>query len=166
MSNKVIVMWAIWGTDKYSEDVTCKVQGILDNQNKATPTRKPTLKLSRDVIGDFDPGITKYFSICYVYNGQEVTLCGKDGETLDLSAVSASINILGAAYGCSKGAYDVTRKVKELVDFSGVTKITANNATFGNPAPKVAKILGVKYEINGTVYTKTCAEGDSVTLDS
>ena len=164
-SRTVVILWATYGTDKKSVEVSSEVQKIADDCIAAG--KHIVFEVNNKNMGSNpDELVLKNFAIQYNYNGQNYSLCAKEKDTIDLDEFAPTINVLGALYGSTKGTFDVTAKVKALLDSVGPTTIVANNATFGDPCQGVKKCFGVKYEVAGIVYSRMCDEDGTVVLDA
>ncbi|MCF3651459.1 hypothetical protein [Synoicihabitans lomoniglobus] len=169
MSNKnFIVLWAVYGTKDRSTDVSKKVQGFVEKHflkymQHPFDVPPPDFKVHNDMLGDPDPGHSKHFAMSYNYNGMNMYRACAEGETLDLSQCN-NIYIEGAIYGAKKGGFDVTQKVRQMVDQVGETKIRASNHNFGDPAPGNGKHLGIVYRVGNKTFHRACKEGQTLQL--
>ena len=78
-------------------------------------------------------------------------------------AAEDQLVIVRAEYGAGDKKTNVTEKVTEMLD-EGTKKIEASNALFGDPAEGDAKVLTVKYKLNGKEATVSADENESLTL--
>lgn len=74
-----------------------------------------------------------------------------------------SLVILKAIYGTAKGSADVTAKLNSLIKNNALNTV-ASNELAGDPDFGTVKTLQIQYSMNGTQFTKTYKENDSVIL--
>lgn len=162
MSNsKLVVLWAVFGAEQGSADVTQKVQ---QEMRKLEDAGKPLiLKVKHELLGDPAKGYGKHFAIGYNYDGFNMSTACKEGQSLDLTKTNP-INIIGAAYGSKEGSYDVTSEVANLVSHQGITKFKPKSV-FEDPAKGHAKHFGVIYTLNGEKKTLACKDDQTAVLD-
>lgn len=158
------VIDAVWGSKEGSIDVTPIVTTLT-----SPPLNIFTIAANSATLGDPSPGIHKHLTVRYmnVVGGVIHTAACEEGQVATLSQLTtiSSISVIGAVYGAEQGSEDVTTTVQELVD-SGVTKITADDNTFGDPAPGHLKNFGMLYLLLGVpgVKARSCQEGETVEI--
>ncbi|OOW65214.1 hypothetical protein Xmlh_20825 [Xanthomonas axonopodis pv. melhusii] len=155
------VLSAFWGL----QDVT----GILQANVRQ---RHVSLPASNAVFGDGWPGNAKTLCVVFQYAdyAPQSSIIQEGGTlTIDYTASTpaytppvdpAALNIIAASYGRS----DVTAKVAGLVSGQALN-ITANNATFGDSWPNVAKSFVAVYSWGSAAISSTVVrEGQPVAL--
>lgn len=155
--SQVQVISAVYGSTGGSMDVTNAVQQQVDAGN-LTIAPSPTL------FGqDPDPGVQKGFGVIYrVAQARYSAMC-VDGQAVTIGATPPP-TIVAAVFGSNAGSFDVTAAVQGLVN-AGVTTITANIATFGDPSVGTVKAFTVSWmHSDGSTYNAGCAENGTVTI--
>lgn len=161
------IVKAVYGADSTWADVKDKVTAAVSGE-------KLSIKASNDIFGDPISGTAKELKVTLKYNGKLYDVSAKEGGSLDINpdklakmlpgsaekkAVnsSSSIKIIKAEYGAENSWTNVTEKVQTAVNGSA-SEISASNENFGDPIEGTAKVLKVKYTINGKEETKEVSE--------
>jgi hypothetical protein len=153
----VQVIEAVYGASGGSLDATATVQSLVEG---GTTSITP----SNTLFGtDPSPQVVKNFTVIYRVGQTRYTAACGEGETVTL-ATTPGIVVLGAVFGASAGAEEVSAAVQALVN-AGTIAIAATDANFGDPAPGSPKHFAVTWvSAAGTVQRASCAEGETVTL--
>lgn len=160
------IVKAVYGADNTWADVKDKVSAAVSGENLS-------IKASNDIFGDPISGTAKELKVTIKYNDKLYDVSAKEGSSLDVNsdklakmlpgstekkaATSSAIKIIKAEYGAESSWTNVTEKVQSAVN-GGASEISANNENFGDPIEGTAKVLKVKYTINGKEETKEASE--------
>lgn len=166
MTLNIKVIDAVYGSQLAAADVTARVQSLVDLVT-SPPATSVVIGADDASLGiDPSPGIHKHLTVRYSAFGLVRTAACEEGQSVTLSeAVTASsIIVLGAVYGAEQGSEDVTATVQDLV-IRGITDITADDNTFGDPAVGHLKNFGMLYTtIGGGTNALACQEGQTVKI--
>lgn len=155
--SQVRVIQAVFGATAGALDATAVIQRLVDSGTT-------TFTVMRQMFGpDPAPGDVKSFAVTYQVGQTRYTAACAERDTITLKTTPALV-ILNAVYGAPQGSLDVTAVVQALVN-AGTTTITANNATFTDPAYGYGKQFAVTWlDTTGAQQVAACAETQSITI--
>jgi hypothetical protein len=168
------VIDAVYGSQLAAADVSNKVQQLVIVAGNNDPNASSVdIAANNATLGDPSPGTHKHLTIRYfVFDPitslfKVDTVACEEGQSVTLSvvAIESNVFVLGAVYGAEEGSEDVTATVQQLVN-NGHKEITADDATFGDPAVGHLKNFGMSYFVGGAFVPKAlaCQEGQTVKI--
>jgi len=157
---------AQYGDGRRMRDVTDLLNG------KVASGRLELLINNANLGGDPAPAVKKVIVVEYDYNGRAATARLAEGETLRLpdsavaSSAPAALSIVKATYAAGRaGSADVTSAVSALI-VGNTLELTVNGAALrSDPAPGVAKILSVEYDLDGQRHTVSARDGEVLRIN-
>ena len=165
---KLEIIKAEYGAQDKWANVTAAVQSnVKDNVLK--------IEANNTLCTD-DPavGIAKVLKITAKAGDKQALFLCKEGQSIEIKTetvvaaaakpkVKDNLVIVSAEYGIGEKKTDVTKIVKDLVA-EGSREIAATNDLFGDPAEGEAKILTVKYKLDGKDATLSANENEKLNL--
>jgi hypothetical protein len=166
---KLEIVKAEYGASDKWANVTAAVQSNV---------KENVLKIeANNTLCTEDPafGISKVLKITAKAGDKQALFLCKEGQSIEIKAETViaeatkpkapkvNLVIVSAEYGIGEKKTDVTKIVKGLVD-DGAKEIAATNDLFGDPAEGEAKILTVKYKLDGKDATLSANENEKLNL--
>jgi predicted Zn finger-like uncharacterized protein len=151
ITTKIEIVKAEYGAGSNQIDVTATLRSHVTDLPEIV---LPGATYSESFGGDPAPGVQKELRIQYTFNGAAGAVAFAENVPIILqnpAAAPVRLEITKAEYGDGQRMKDVTELLQKQAGDSTVISLPTPyyNATFGDPAPFVAKQLSINYRING-----------------